>query len=88
MAVEKVEDTKTMVYYETVAFKVGYLDKEFVSMANKINSGKLSVEKVKSKFQKKMRKHTEDKVSGTLWDEAIDEIYERFAKDYGVGETP
>lgn len=84
MAVEKTEETKLMIVYDNEFFKINYLDKEFVRMATKVNTGKISIEKIKSKFQKKMRKKTDNFIKGELFDEATEDFFKAFAKDYGV----
>lgn len=84
MVVEKQEESKLHITYDNEFFTLKMLDKDFVALSNKLNEGRVSVEKVKSKFQSKIRKKSDILLSGDLFNEAVVEIYEQFATDYGV----
>lgn len=85
MVVEKTEDTKLYVIYDTEDFRVRVFDSELSRWASRLNVGKTSVNVVKAMLQKKLRKVGKNLVDGAAYDRALDDIYQRFCEDYNVG---
>ncbi len=84
MTIEKTEESKVKITYESNFLKITSSDRQLLKVAQRVKNGKISMGALQTILQKKVKVTSKEPITGDLWEESFNEIYSAILNDYGI----